>query len=155
MNRPSAIEPPDLWERDGSFRDVYVFGTSEADWASLLRVARRHHATYRFEGAEAALPSPGAIFANREGGHLLQIELAGVQINCHFFVQDEIELDIDPRQVVDESRHEMVLMFLEELALEIQKPLVLTPENAPETPCLTFNPKAGAWTVHPLRYGAT
>jgi hypothetical protein len=155
MNRPSSTEPPDLWERDGSLRDVYVLGTSETDWASLLEVARNHHATYSYGGAKLPLPQPGALFSNRDRSHLLQIDLGGVLINCHFFVPEEIELDIDPRQVVDESCHEMVLAFLEELAQKIRKPLALTLENAPQLQCLSFDPTTNRWTVHALPGDAT
>lgn len=147
--RPSSIELPDLWERDGSLRDAYVFGTSEADWISLLEIAREHQAVYFFEGTERPLPQPSTIFSNREEPHLLRINLGGIHVHCHFFVSEEIELDIDPRQIVDESHHEMVLALLEELARKTRKPLILAPENTPESPFLSFDPQTGRWTVRP------
>jgi hypothetical protein len=148
MKRPSSIEPSDLWERDGSLRDVHVFGASEADWLSLLAISETHRSAYFFDGVQQPLPQLRAIFDNHEGTHLLQIDAGGVQVNCHFFVPEAIELDIDPRQVVDETCHESVLILLEELARSTQKPLVLTPENTPESPCLSFDPKSERWMVH-------
>jgi hypothetical protein len=148
MNRPTFAEPPCLWERDGSLRDVYVHGTSEADWLALFAVAARYPHRYSFDGALAELLNPQSIFSNREGPHLLSIIVGGVTVNCHFFQPTEIELDIDPREVTSHTIHEQVLLFLEVLAHETKKSLHITAENSPGSQYLTYEPILSTWTVH-------
>jgi hypothetical protein len=113
-----------------------------------------YFAQYWFLGQARPLPDVSELFATRDHPHMLEIDVHGVKVNCHFFESDEIELDIDPREVVDESRHQAVLRFLEELALQTLKPVLLTAENTPEAPLLSFDPCAKRWQVHPLDQSA-
>ena len=57
------------------------------------------------------IPPVDAIFSNRDGHHMLSIFVSGVTINCHFLFSEEIELDIDPREVKGQFEHEAVLEF--------------------------------------------
>lgn len=152
MKRPSFAEPPDLWEKDGSLRDVYIFGASESDWQELVSVALRYPHRYLFNGIAIPVPSLSSIFANRDGSHLLTIEVGGADINCHFFIPTEIELDIDPRQVLTDATHEQILMFLESIARETCKKISLTAENSTESPLLIYEPVSDAWVVHQCQF---
>jgi hypothetical protein len=151
MRRPPFTGVPHLWERDGSLRDAYVLGTSSADWDAFLSLALEQGGKYSFDGDEKALPTVDDLFRNREGSHLLAIPIGPVQMNCHFFVPDEIELDIDPREVANEASHFAVLGFLERISLRVGKPLLLTPENTEECPYASFDPGTGTWMTHDQR----
>lgn len=61
-----------------------------------------------------------SIFSMREHQKLLSIWIEEVQLNCHFFVEDEIELDLDPRQISKKS-FDAVLLFLEHVAAILQR----------------------------------
>lgn len=145
---PQIADVPYLWSRDGSLRDVYFVGTTLAHWKSFLTFIRHNTNKYSFDGEALVLPSVEEIFSNREGSHLLSVAVSGVAINCHFFVAEEIELDIDPREVHGRKGHEAVLEFVASLSREIEKPALITPENGVDIPFLSFEPKNHAWTIH-------
>lgn len=134
-----------LWGIDGSLRDVYVLGTDERDWESFLELVRGLPHEYSFDGQAAGLPSVKALFARRDVVHLLRIPIGSAQAHCHFFVIDELELDLDPREITEPTTHDLVLAFLAGLAERLAKPLLLSPENGPEHPYLTYDPSAHSW----------
>jgi hypothetical protein len=148
MSRPSKSELEGLWEVDGSLRDLYVFDTSEEVWQRFLEFATEYPITYRYGGEQKALPQAGEIFGDRENGHLLAIQVGAVTANCHFFVESEIELDLDPKEITDEARHNQVLDFVENLARSIGKTVHLTPENSEETPFLSYEPNTTSWKIY-------
>ena len=148
MKRPTFNEPRDLWQQDGSLRDVHLFGTSESDWRAFFEIATRYPHQYSFNGVARPLSGLLTIFANREGSHLLGVTIGNALVNCHFFVSTEIELDIDPRSVVDEATHQGVLQFLELLSLSTGKALRLTAENSEEALYLGYDPASAVWAVH-------
>jgi hypothetical protein len=150
MNRPAFDQPRDLWEHDGSLRDIYIVGVSPEDWAFLFQTAADYGCRYSYQGQEMPLPSAAQIFSDRDGVHLLTIIVGSATVNCHFFVPEEIELDIDPREVIDAADHSEVLEFMEALAMETMKVISLTAENSQDAPYLSFNPASRSWTIfHP------
>lgn len=147
MNIPKIAEIPNLWSRDGSLRDVYFNDTGIEQWKKFALVIQELQYQYSFDNAAQKIPPVDAIFSNRDGHHMLSIFVSGVTINCHFFVLEEIELDIDPREVKGQFEHEAVLEFLELISRTIDRPANLTPENSPETPFLCFNPQKDGWSM--------
>jgi hypothetical protein len=145
MKAQLATLPPDLWLPDGSLRDVYLSSTSHDDWAAFLAVANQYPSEYLFDGEVTDMPTVAAIFGNREGTHLLRITVGSAQINCHFFTPEEIELDIDPRQVESQETHTAILGFVEAVADAAGKLARITPENSPESPILSYEPDGERW----------
>jgi hypothetical protein len=148
MHRPAYDEVSGLWEIEGSLRDVYVLQTDLSDWKRFLVFSSRFSCTYTFDGAMSALPEVDSIFLNRDGSHLLRVNLGTATASCHFFVASEIELDLDPREIQSPKAHGEVLAFLEGLAGAVGKPVLLTPENGEHIPYLFFEPVAGKWHEH-------
>lgn len=146
-SRPSDTDVPGLWQVDGSLRDLYVFGMSMPDWAKFLSLASSRSFAYSFDGASRALPSAQELFFMRDGSHQLSVRVGSATVNCHFFVPSELELDIDPKEIVGRSQHDLLLEFAEAIASTLQKPIVLTPENLPESPFLSFEPSASQWHI--------
>ncbi|WP_431261066.1 hypothetical protein ACQ86G_13725 [Roseateles chitinivorans] len=137
--------PRDLWTQDGSLRDVLIREATLPDWAALLDLARRHAFDYQVDGVAMALPSAERIFASRDVSHLLRIRIGQADLNCLFYLHDEIELDIDPRQVVELETHQALLGFLADLATATGKTVDITEENAPEFVLLRFDPTSARW----------
>lgn len=118
---------------DGSLRDIYVLGTTIADWQRMLdaiRVTGYRLTYFRAEQpteiptkAEDAFPLPN------QADRRLSLWFADVLANCHFFTVEEIEFDIDPREV--KSQHELNALFdfMRCLAQATNKEVVLTGEN--------------------------
>ncbi len=151
VNRPTFNQPAELWLVDGSLRDIYVFNTAAADWDALLILAQAHAHEYTHDGIAQSLPGATALFQDREHSHLLSVLAGSVRINCHFFVPEEIELDIDPRDVTGPEEHVAVLQFVERLARATQKDAVVTPESTPDIALLHYDHASQFWQVHESR----
>lgn len=148
MHRPAHDEVPGLWEIEGSLRDAYVAHSDISDWQKFTDFVSSYPSAYTFDGETCALPSVDAIFSNRSGGHLLRVKFGAATANCHFFVESEIELDLDPREIQSANTHNEALSFLEGLAVAIGKPVAVTPENDQSTPFLSFDPISSHWHVY-------
>lgn len=84
--------------------------TQAIHWDRFDRLLNQYECTYRFDGAALQFPGSRSVLANREGSHLLSILLDGpVVICCHFFVPEQLELDISPKEVTGFLQHEQVL----------------------------------------------
>src|SRR4051812_46351469 len=85
---------------DGSLRDIYVNEpTTIDDWNVVWQIFTNCNTTLTVDGEKANhMPSDlAAVFKERQEKSIcLNIEYNGVDFNCHFFSEEEIELDIDP-----------------------------------------------------------
>jgi hypothetical protein len=132
---------------DGSLRDIYVLNITPASWAAFLGFARSKRADLQFEGAPAEFPDPASGTERLSHGHLLVLPVAGAHLHCHFFSSEQIELDIDPAEVISEEDHSAILKFVRELSLFLGLPAIITPENYQEQPFLRFDPEQCEWWV--------
>lgn len=71
--------------------------------------------------------------------HGLKIYLDDIVVACHFFTDEEIELDIDPREVTSQTELDLVLNFLRLLGTRLSKDTILTPENLPQAVWLKYS----------------
>lgn len=55
----------------------------------------------------------------------------------HFFIESEIEMTIDPREVRSQTELDTLLEFMRGVASALDMPVAMTPENGPEFPILT------------------
>jgi hypothetical protein len=146
--RPAFNQTADLWLVDGSLRDIYVFSAVAGDWDAFLALAQAYPHDYTHDGVPQPLPEGSAIFQDRAHSHLLSLRAGPVRINCHFFVPEEIEFDIDPREVTGAEEHVAVLQFVEQLARATRKDAVITLENSPEIWLLRYQQANQLWQVH-------
>ena len=120
---------------DGSLRDIYIFDTTVEDWQAIVDRVRRADVTLRFfvDGETAQLPERVAdVFAiQQRATPSLRIETDGIGINCHFFARDEVEFDVDPREILGPAKLDVVVRFMKLLSETVRKAVVLTHENAP------------------------
>ena len=132
------------FEWDGSLRDLYVFDTSEADWDRFLDSLPTWSYQTRFliDGEPAPLPdSASRAFEIRQRAvPLLQIDVGGIELCCHFFTDEEIELDLDPREINRSSDLDQLVDLMRRLGQVLHRPFVLTPENQPEFPIIRYDP---------------
>ena len=130
------------WE--GSWRDIYVLGASYDDWQRALDAIRATKllSTFRVEDDGANAPTNvHDIFALRSTTTpLLSVLVCGVQLNCHFFCESEIEFDLDPREIRSQVEFDAVLQFMNTLCVATGKTTVMTPENVPEAPFIRVDP---------------
>jgi hypothetical protein len=118
---------------DGSWRDIYVFDTKMADWQQMLDSLRAspYQVQYFRNREPAELPNAAAeaFPLPDECDRMLSVTFSGVLANCHFFTEDEIEFDIDPREVKGQAELDALFGFMHLLADSVGKEAVLSPEN--------------------------
>lgn len=119
MNRPSVDQIPLLWECDGSLRDVYLAGVDAKGWLKFMQFASTHSLTYKANGEDAEFPGVDEVFHLRDRSHCLSIWVGRAAVNCHFFLENEIELDLDPREILGPNEHNALLGFIEGAALAV------------------------------------
>ena len=123
----------DAFEWDGSWRDIYILNTSSRDWDAVLAELKNESYNAKFflggEQQEHILSSYDSLkkSPNKPIG-MLSVDIEGVQYNAHFFTDEELEFDIDPRQVT-ETNFPQVCDFLVMLSRITGKECLLTDEN--------------------------
>jgi hypothetical protein len=132
---------------DGSLRDLYVQNTTLSEWTYLLDFLKSSNfkCAYFINGAEADLPTDAAqVFEQRRTADTtLTLWVSRVGFKCHFFTENEIEFDFDPREVTDDQALIDILQFMSNIGKALNKRMVLTPENAPEAVIFSFEPSFG------------
>jgi hypothetical protein len=120
------------FENDGALRDIYVKDTSTKAWGRFREflLSRTYPLRYSWRGEPAALPEDFvSLIGHPIQGHLLTIDLGGVLLNCHFFLEEEIELDFHPADVASAEDLGKVFWFMRALGENLERPVILTPEN--------------------------
>jgi hypothetical protein len=124
---------------DGALIDLLAPGTGDAEWEAFLAALRAGPFKLRAfrDGEPIPLPESAEwVFAEREVASVMLSVLAGtITANCHFFGGD-LELDIDPREVVNEAAFESVLAVMRFVAAAIRLPVVAVAEGG--TPAYAF-----------------
>jgi hypothetical protein len=134
---------------DGSLRDIYVQDVTIEDWEKFLTFVRNGGFSLRyFRDQELGLipRSAAHILKDRSCAHNLVIDLGGVEVCCHFFIEDEIELDIDPREVASSDTKDRVLDFMRQLGANLDRDVILTEENSPEHVWFRYSSKSDVIT---------
>jgi hypothetical protein len=135
-----------LFKFDGSWLDIYGPDNDAATWAQFLRALPGWRWRYRYTqtGDPSELPAGLVQFAEHFArGPLLQIQVGRVALNCHFFAEDQIELDLDPREVEGEADLRELLAFITCLSATLAGPVVLTPENMPSYELVRVDARRG------------
>lgn len=130
---------------DGSLRDIYILGTSIDDWAliwNVLFVSNR--LMFEVEGIARTPPADvREAFAFRASHSVTACYRLGKQrLNCHFFVEDEVEFDLDPRDVDELVDAERLGQFLIDLGRATSKEVRLTAENEPGAVIARYSPRS-------------
>jgi hypothetical protein len=96
-----------------------------------------------FRGDELLPLPPDVVDAFPEEGWsdcMLAITVDGVIFNCHFFGFDEIEFDLDPRDVKGQPHLDAILQFMTALADASSRDVSLSEEGAHDYPILRVQP---------------
>jgi hypothetical protein len=145
----SDFEPGD------GLRDIYVHGVTAEEWDTAYRfLTARYPHVFRRNGVQEDSPDDvhGILGGTHEASMLLALDVQGLQVNCHFFTAEEIELDLDPAEVVDASSFQAVTALLTELGRLLGKRVILTHENTPEALVLEYLPSDDQVRYRPPRF---
>jgi len=140
------------FEWDGSLLDIYVRSATIKDWKAVYNHLRRNPTLGFFlDGDAATLPEDVTeVFAMRPlKSPMLSVRFGSVTVVTHFISEDEIECDIDPRDVRSQVDLDAVFAFLKQIGDCVAKPVLLTPENYRESEILRYDP-----CFHEFQYAA-
>lgn len=135
------------FEPDGALRDICIRNTTIADWQAVIDVLTTHVPALEYRMAGEAVDPPADIskLFRRQPDDLgfdLYVPMGMATLNCHFFTEDEVEFDLDPREMKPEFLATLV-DFLRLLGEATTKPVLLTMENMPEAVIMRFEPTTG------------
>lgn len=121
---------------DGTLRDFYIFGVSSDDWKHFIALAPSlaEHSVFQWGERKVPLPSSFSNIAalSKTDPTILSLWISGNVVNCHFFVESEIELDFAPHEFQTELRWKSLIAFFQEIVDAIGKKGVITQENSEE-----------------------
>lgn len=141
-----AAKDREAFDPDGSLRDIYIKGTDVEDWQRLIdHLTQSYKTEFVWLPDQITPPPPVAeIFATRsDRAATLRVDISGLRVNTHFFIEDEIELDLDPQEIRGQADVDAVLSFLTELGDLLHREVALTPENAEDVHIYRYRPGMG------------
>ncbi|MDQ0226060.1 hypothetical protein [Metabacillus niabensis] len=129
--------------KDGSLRDIYVQACNLNDWQKFYDWIRTSSWNILLYKDDQLVEYKGKfvdyLFKEKKNHHIrLTIPINGILINCYFFSEDEIEFDIDPKEINNVYDANTVFEFMKSLAKILGKQCILSEENTPEIPLVTF-----------------
>lgn len=131
--------------QDGSLRDVYVLTTTERELEAFFDYVRPmvEDGDFRLDGETAQLPATyiQTMMRGQEASATLSIPVGGGVVNCHFFDDSELELDISPNDYQTEENWGALSSFLQGLADAMQREVLLTAENTQECVHIRYQPQ--------------
>ena len=136
-----------IYHVDGSWRDVYVLNATRDDWQRwIAHVNTTYKVSFIAENYEAGEATDkinaGFIDDRWDEEHYTacaSVFLNEVQVNCHFFMDNEIENDIDPKQVKSLDDHLMIMSYMKAISTLLGKEVILTKENCEDAIWIRVN----------------
>lgn len=131
-------------DETGSLPDLRVPHTSADDWQTLLDLVRERGWNHEYvEGAtELPLPRAADVFARPLDAECPQLRVRpseGVLAIFRFLADEEIDFDMDLRELQGQERLDLLCDFLRTLGRRLGKPVFMDPEGAHGHPFLAFD----------------
>lgn len=131
----------------GSLPDVRVPNASVADWQAVLDLVAERGWRCRYSEGERVLPVPRADVvlsrpAEAECPVLRVWPAADVLAIFRFHADDEVDFDVDLRELQGQERLDVFCGFLREIGRRLGKPVLMDPEGDSGCPVLGFDVEA-------------
>ncbi|WP_288130749.1 protein export chaperone SecB [Microbulbifer sp.] len=135
MKQWSEIKPE--FGVDGSLRDIYIENVDASVWGVFIDGVKQSSYKFDFTHGDIERDLPGSLnqikVLQETNPTTLHLWLSdSIQINCHFFIESEIELDLSPSEIQSASSYSKLIDFLEWLASITERAVKLTHEGAQE-----------------------
>jgi hypothetical protein len=132
---------PDLM---GALPDVRVPDASVEDWQTVLELVRSTGWEFEYLVGEEVLPLPRAevVFSRLTDAELPNLRVRPVPdvlAIFHFFVAEQIDFDIDLRELQGQERLDVLCGFLAAIGRRLGKPVLMDPEGHEMHPVLGFD----------------
>jgi hypothetical protein len=123
----------DAFEVDGSLRDLVVVDTSIEDWLTIYEELRSKNHDLTFECGDSQTLPPSVRELLVRGPHdqcpSLSLKMDANTLNCHFYQTEEIEFDLDPRDISTEANFFEITDFMRKIGKLLSKDVIITEEN--------------------------
>nr|WP_218909323.1 hypothetical protein [Nocardiopsis sinuspersici] len=128
----------------GSLPDLWVPDTSVHDWQSFLELVVERGWKYRYTDDDAVVPLPPARIAlSRSGLSELRVWPSDSVLTIfRFYAPDEIDFDVDLRELQGQERLDILCDFLTVIGHRLGKPVLMYREGSRDHPVLGFDIRA-------------
>ncbi|GAA1073684.1 hypothetical protein [Nocardiopsis composta] len=140
-------EVRDLFDPDvmGAPPDLQVTGASAADWQALLDLVEESGWRSRYAEDGTTVPSvpraEEALSRPVDTGPELRVWPAdGLQAIFRFCTPEEIDFDVDLRELQGQERLDLFCDFLSAIGRRLGRPVLMGPEGSPGRPVLGYDP---------------
>jgi len=130
----------------GTLPDIYVLGTSAEDWQALFDLVQTRAWEWQYFEGDTVLPLPPAAFvlARPTDAELAELRVRpapGVLAIFRIRSADEIEFDVDLRELRGQEGVDILCDLLAAIGRELGKPVGMTIEGGSSSyPVLGFDP---------------
>ena len=133
-----------IFKPDGTLRDIYVQEVSIGDWEKLIDfLNENYNLKYGIQSTTIIDKEYTIGCLKDKSGEMVRksvsIDLGGINANCHFFLPDQIEFDIDPKEINSGDDFEKVEKFMTSISETIKNQVTLTGENEIEIPLIKID----------------
>lgn len=125
-----------VYHFEGAWLDLYVLDTDRSDWQKWIEYINRRYSITFMSGEEKIIK--GQIeyesvlkYWDGDSDYLrgATFSISGIDMNCHFFTEQEIENDVDPRNIKNVEDHRALMSYMIKVSKLLNKPMIITPEN--------------------------
>jgi hypothetical protein len=117
---------------DGAWVDLIAVGTDLREWELFIAALRSGPFSLQCYRDGETIPVPTsaswALAETSVATVCLSVQAGEVVARCHFF-EGDLELDIDPREVVNEAAFESLLDLMRFVANAVGRPVIAAPEG--------------------------
>lgn len=140
-----------IFEKDGALRDIYVQNARIVDWENVVDLLNSEYkltfGVYKDNLTDKIdFGYVKTMFAD-ETGELetksATIDLNGIVVKCFFFLENQIEFDINPTEIKTELDFNKIIDFMKSISSKLEKQITLCGENQPEFPLIKIDTKNG------------
>ena len=145
-----------IFEPDGSLLDIYVQESKLDDWLTLIDFLNENYKikyvpTLDKEPQDRINKDYVTSFLLDTTGELecktVSVFFNNLVFNCHFFLQDEIEFDVDPREFKEQKDFDTLIAFMTAISKTLKKEIILTAEGSSDIPLITLNSSTGLFKI--------
>lgn len=138
-----------IFEKDGALRDIYIQNTTIADWKKVVDLLNAEYKLIFGNNEEDPTDKIDfkfveAMFADKTGELVAKsatIDLSGIIVKCHFFVEEQIEFDINGSEINSKMDFEKLVDFMKKISAKLEKQIILCGENEVEFPLMKIDVK--------------
>jgi hypothetical protein len=130
------------FEDDGGLRDIYAMEVDEAAWERAYRfLITQPSRVFRINDQEETPPSTAklCIGLRETASPLLLFQRGAIEFACHFFCEEEIELDFWPCAIDGQEGLDELCQFITELGRAAGRAIDVTHENEPDRLILRYD----------------